>query len=414
MRRSPSALRGLASLLVVMGGATSALAQPASPLEQAKTQFNLGAQAYTAGRYELAVTAFDEAYKLLPRSEILFSLAQAEKKQCVIMKDGALLRKALTHYRQYYAAADASRKTDAAEAIGYLEQLATQAEFGGAPAAAAAQKAATKLSVYASVDGAHVYVDGRSQGDVPFVGPVAPGKHRVLVRLDGYEPAERDVFVAEGTTQTLPMTLAERPVGVAFDTTSGAEVHVDGAFLGRTPLPVAGVALAPGVHTAVLVKNGRRLATKDFTVERGKPMVVRMPLEVSNQRVAAFAVGGVGVASLVASGVFYGIALAEESRALNRETQRNGGNLQPVGLEQYNNALGNRDTYRAAGTVAALGGAAALSAGVLLYAFDKPDPNSVPLRAPEGPKTKPKSDFEVAVAPLLAPGTAGVGALGRF
>ncbi len=143
-------------------------------------------------------------------------------------------------------------------------------------------------------------------------------------------------------------------------------------------------------------------------------MVVRAPLEVSTQRVASYVVGGAGVASLVASGVFYGIALGEQARAKNREAQRLDGTLQPAGLDQYNAAVANRDTYRAAGTVAALGGVVAVSAGVLLFAFDKPDPNSVPLRSPEGPKRKPGSEFDIGFAPLLAPGTAGAGAFGRF
>ncbi|MBL0193723.1 MAG: VCBS repeat-containing protein [Myxococcales bacterium] len=68
----------------------------------AKTQFSLGAQAYSTARYDVAVVAFAEAYRLLPRPEILFSLAQAEKKQCLATKDGALLKKALKHFREYY------------------------------------------------------------------------------------------------------------------------------------------------------------------------------------------------------------------------------------------------------------------------------------------------------------------------
>ena len=44
---------------------------------QAKTYFEAGKQAYEASRYAIAISAFDEAYRLSPRSQILFSLAQA-------------------------------------------------------------------------------------------------------------------------------------------------------------------------------------------------------------------------------------------------------------------------------------------------------------------------------------------------
>lgn len=373
-------------------------------VEQAKTQFTLGAQAYTAAKYDVAVTAFEEAYRLLPRPEILFSLAQAEKKQCVAVKDANLLKKALAHYRQYYALdlPQNSRKTEAVESIQYLEQLASQAEYGGGQAPATA-KAPTKLAVFSTADGAHVYVDGRSQGDVPFVGPVAPGRHTVLVRLEGFTDATRDVIVPEGTTQTIPMPLSERAVGVAFDTALGADVYVDGRFVGRTPLPVEGAPLAPGNHVVVVVKNGKRLATKDIKVERNRPIVVRMPLETSTQRVGAYAVGAVGIAALVGAGAFYFVAAAEQSRAQSRSERIPQGTLDADGLRQYTQAVANRDAFRASGTITGIAGLAVLTGAVLLYVVDTPDPKSVPVRSTDEPKAKPKGDFEVSVAPSFGP-----------
>ena len=411
---------GLASPLAASITPRLARAEAPSAAQQAKEHFSIGAQAYSGGKYDLAVRSFEQAYALLPRAEILFSLAQAERKQCVASTNGPLLQKALKHFREYYDRPDASRKVDAVNAISELVALQSTPGYAvaGAAAAPVATREATRLSVYAAVDGqargAELYVDGRSRGDLPFSGPVSAGKHHIHVRLAGHVPVDVDVKLAEGTSERVQVRLVERPVGVAFDAPSGTDVHVDGAFVGRTPFPVAGVGLTSGPHTAVLVKNGRRLLAKEFTVEQGKPMIVRAPLEVSTQRIAAYAVGTVGVAGLVASGVFYGIALGEETRAQNRETTRLEGNLKPVGLEQYNAAVANRDTYRAAGTVAALGGLAALSAGALLFVFDKPDPNSVPLRRPDGPSRKPGADFELGFAPLLAPGVAGAGAFGHF
>ncbi|MBL0193724.1 MAG: hypothetical protein IPQ09_05750 [Myxococcales bacterium] len=144
------------------------------------------------------------------------------------------------------------------------------------------------------------------------------------------------------------------------------------------------------------MKNGRRLLAKEFTVEQGKPMIVRAPLEVSTQRIAAYAVGTVGVAGLVASGVFYGIALGEETRAQNRQLDAALATSNPQGVEQYNNALANRDSFRAVGTVSALGGALALAGGVALFAFDRPDPNSVPIRAR---RAQPKSLARTSSSP---------------
>jgi len=402
------------TLSLALLAATPRVARGEGNVEQAKTQFTLGAQAYTAAKYDVAVTAFEEAYRLLPRPEILFSLAQAEKKQCVAVKDATLLKKALAHYRQYYALdlPQNSRKTEAVESIQYLEQLATQPEYGGGQPAVA-QKSPTKLAVFSSADGAHVYIDGRSQGDVPFVGPVSPGKHTVLVRLEGFTDASREVLVPEGTTQTIPMPLTERAVGVAFDTSPGADVYVDGRFMGRTPFPVEGAPLSPGNHVVVVVKNGRRLATKDIKVERSRPIVVRMPLETSTQRVASYVVGGLGLAAVVGAGAFYAVAAAEQARAENRLDQQDAGTLDVGGLRQYTQAATNRDAFRAAGTITGIAGLTVFTGAVLLFAFDTPDPKSVPLRGTDEPKAKPKGDFDVSIAPSFGPMN-GAFVTGRF
>src|SRR5262249_49982115 len=56
----------------------------ADDVEQAKNYFNAGATAYAAGQFVAAAQAFDQAYKLAPRPAILFSMAQAERRQYVI------------------------------------------------------------------------------------------------------------------------------------------------------------------------------------------------------------------------------------------------------------------------------------------------------------------------------------------
>ena len=413
MRHARSLLLRVTLLASSLGAEDLALAQ--SPLDAAREQFNIGAQAYSSARYELAVSSLTEAYRLAPRPEILFSLAQAEKKQCIIAKDAPLLKKALAHYRQYLAEVPASgRRSDAVDAITYLEQLATTPDFGGAAASSgAAAVLPTKLAVYSSVDGAHVHIDGRSQGDVPFVGPVTPGKHRVRLSLEGFFDVERDVIASEGVSTAVPITLVERPVPLVVVTGARAELYVDGTLVGQTPF-MKPVEIAPGPHVLVAVQNGKRLFTRDLTVERGKPARVQITMETSGQRVASYVVLGAGAATLVASGVFFGIALAEEARAQNREEQRQAGTLQPGGLVQENNAIANRDAFRSAGAASAIGGLLVLGAGAALYLVDKPDPRSVPLRLPEDRRPKPRTDFEVGAAPLLGPGVSGLGVFGRF
>ena len=138
---------------------------------------------------------------------------------------------------------------------------------------------------------------------------------------------------------------------------------------------------------------------------------------------AAYTVGGLGLAALTGSVAFYVVAFAEEGRAQNRIALRESGGLDSTGVNGYNSALANRNAFRVAGTGAAVGGIAMLAGGFALFTFDTPDPKSVPLRAPDEPRAKPKNEFEVSFVPLVAPGSSGtsgtsgvygLGAVGRF
>lgn len=75
--------RTTALVLATLVSASVLTAAPASAddVEQAKTLFNAGAQAFNVGKFSAAIQAFDAAYALAPRPAILFSLAQAQRRQ---------------------------------------------------------------------------------------------------------------------------------------------------------------------------------------------------------------------------------------------------------------------------------------------------------------------------------------------
>ena len=91
--------------LVVALLTTSRMAAAGEPttddVERARTFFNAGAQAYASARYAEAVRSFEQAYELAPRPQLLFSLAQAERKEFFASNDGGYVRRAVQHYKAY-------------------------------------------------------------------------------------------------------------------------------------------------------------------------------------------------------------------------------------------------------------------------------------------------------------------------
>jgi hypothetical protein len=105
-----------------------------------------------------------------------------------------------------------------------------------------APPAAATLVVDSRPPGAEVYLDGRLQGRTPLALSVNPGRHEVEVRLAGYQPYRATVNPRPGERVQLFAQLSPEPrqgtLSVA-STPSGAEVYVEGALRGRTPLSLA-------------------------------------------------------------------------------------------------------------------------------------------------------------------------------
>ena len=66
------------------------------------------------------------------------------------------------------------------------------------------------LRIDSPVSGAQVTVDGRAVGVVPAEAPVEAGSHRILLKADGYEPAETNVVVMSGEEKQVTVPMATR------------------------------------------------------------------------------------------------------------------------------------------------------------------------------------------------------------
>jgi len=403
----------LLPLLFVTHAATAA---DASPVDQAKVQFNAGAQAYSAGRFDAAVAAFEEAYRLAPKPQILFSLAQAERKDYFAggKKDPQLLVHAVAHYEQYVKEVkEGGRVPDAADALSELGPLAAKLEpsvVQGVTQQPATASTAARVTIYSPIEGAKVSIDGGAPVDAPFIGEVTPGRHQVKVTAEGYGDASREVVGEPGVRTTLDVPLEEKPAELVVESDRSLDVFVDGRAIGVAP-SARPFNVAPGAHVVSFVANGRKIDSHDVVLVHGKRQVVTAELQRSGQRTISGVMFGLGAGSTIAGIVTGGLALSAESSA--KKTRDATGNIGSSDLRDYQSAVKRRDDEKTASIVTFSAGGALLVTGAFLYFFDKPELVGAPPPVDKATPAK-KTNVDLALAPLVSPSVGGVVAVGSF
>jgi hypothetical protein len=417
MRASKRSKR-LSALALVAAMSAASTAQADATTDQARVYFDAGAQAYSAGRYPVAIEAFTAAYHLVPKPAILFSLAQAERKEFWIDKRADGIGRAIQHYREYLTEVpEGGRRDDAVTALAELESAAARLATA-APEGAVAAPVATKLLLSSRATGATAVVDGAAPADLPRLLELAPGKHHVVIAADGYYPDERDVVALGGVTTPYELNLREKPGLLTVDADAGARVYVDGRRVADLPTSHP-VEVAAGPHVVEVSRNGRQLFSTHVTAERGKETRITAPLVVSRQRTISevvLAVGGVGALASVA---FLAVAVAEQGSAEDILNAKASHNISSAQLSSYNDDLSLRDGWRTAAIATGSAGLTVLAAGAALFFFDHPAPLAKQ-ESPEGPSPLPVVPtgcgcaVEVSLVPMASPGFGGAALLGRF
>jgi hypothetical protein len=356
------------SLAALRAGAQSAV-------DQARIYFDAGAQAYAAGRYGAAIEALSAAYLSAPKPQILFSLAQAERRQFTAGRDPRHLRDAVAHFRAYLREVpEGGRRADAVEALAELEAVAAHLALPG-EAAPTRQPPATRLMVSSSTSGASVTLDGQRFTELPVLESVKPGKHRLRISAPGYFDEERELTAVEGTLVPLEVTLRGRPSLLALSAPSGAAVTIDGRPFGEAPF-AAPIDLLPGSHLVTVTRSGHEPHHAALTVARGETTTLRVLMPRTAQRNASYVVLGSGAAALVAGGVLFAGALHQQRLGQDVLDAARTGNISAARLDAYNGALVHRDQLRTGGFAALAAGGALAITGLALHVFDDPRPRA--------------------------------------
>jgi hypothetical protein len=421
-----------AALLEPGAAAHAQTAEAASPapspadVAKAKALFDAGGRAYDAGDFETAIQAFEQAYKLVRREGLVFSLAQAHRRQHTVRGRRENLDRAIALYRQYLALVPTGgRRSEAAKALGELEAIAGAASSASPtvpPEAPPEAKPPTRLSLSVAVEGATISIDGGAERAAPFSTEVEPGPRRVRVRASGYRDKELVLVAIEG--ELVPVNdiqLEELPARLTVDTDEGAAVSIDGRYVGEAPLTRA-LELPSGRRFVAVTNAGHHTRTVQLDLGRGEARTVDLPLTSTTQRDLAWVgFAGSGVL-LVSSGVLAGFAFARQSQAIEIDARPSAERraLSVSERDEYQSLRSERDRLVVGASTLAGLGVVVGAVGLGLYAFDQPDPvrmpeDAAPSKDEDTPPARPgPGTLELAIRPAVGPDGAYLGLTGRL
>jgi outer membrane receptor for ferrienterochelin and colicins len=220
--------------------------------DEAELHFQIGATAYGKGDYQTALEHFLLSNRLVPNRNVGFNIALAFEK---------LGRFADAH--RYY--------TDAllGETDPKILQSVNAAIARIAPSVAV-------LRVETSPPGATIYIDRKdlgSRGRAPRPLAMPPGKYRVLVELEGYEPGDSGAVEAKlgGETRIeIPLKRIVGTVAITVNGAPGASVHIDDEGAPTTCAAPCATEVPPGRHILYFTREGYQAVPTPVNVEAGK------------------------------------------------------------------------------------------------------------------------------------------------
>jgi tetratricopeptide (TPR) repeat protein len=251
---------------------------------RAKVEYERGSELYEAGRFQEAVQAFMAADRLAPSAPLSFNIARTYERAGDVSG-------ALRWYRDYLRRSPNAK--NAGEVRDRVAQLARRL----------AQTGVQQLSVLTMPPGALVVVDGRAIGTTPFTGDLPLGKHRVLVSLEGYRDASREITLEAATPDELSETLEQKITAqAAAPPRSDSSVREGDRRFGALPwvLSGAGVASLGGALGFELARRQDERRARDAEVQlEAKSQSDAMRRDQTVARV----LGGLGGALLLSGGV---------------------------------------------------------------------------------------------------------------
>jgi hypothetical protein len=135
------------------------------------------------------------------------------------------------------------------------------------------------LKVQSPVPNAEVFLDGSSLGKAPIDrNDLDPGKHYVLVHKDGFTDFKREVFLVENQAIALVADLSASGGIRVISTPEGADLRIDGEYIGKTP--VTSDKVNSGDHVIEVDLKGYFKTKENIKVEGGRQKVYSYDLKI--------------------------------------------------------------------------------------------------------------------------------------
>lgn len=413
----------LALLLAVKLFAADGWAEDASTT-RAREYFQAGAQAYSLGEFGAAIQAFEQAYALAPRPAVLFSIAQAERRQYFSSQDLTHLQRAVEMYRRYLSdETQTARKPDAVQALSELEPILARSSMSDSPSEAgrshsgqlpapAPAASPTRVMISSPAHGAILSLDGQVPVPSPLVREVEPGEHRVRIEAPGYRMVERRVIAVSGELVTVDVPLSEKPAFLVLQAPADAQLSVDGRVQGRTPFPKP-LELSAGTHLITVSKSGFIGISREQSLKRGQTTVFKAPLRRSGQRTAALYLAGASASALVTGGILGYIAYKQSAAADTFLRLRGKSELHPSDLADYASARSDYEKIRGAAWLSVGVGIGLGLTSLILRNYDSGSVEMVKSQEKSSQQRRTQEPSFVA-QPLLGKSFAGLGITGSF
>lgn len=258
--------RALVALAVVTAQVTTihgGIARADGNADEADLHFQIAAEAYSKGDFRTALEHFLLSNRLVPNRNVVFNIART--------------------YEQLKRFADAHRY--------YVDALEGETSQ---PTISTIQDAMKRIGPNVAVlliesdpPGATVYIDRKdlgSRGRAPKPLAIAEGRYRVIVELEGYEPATVEGVEAKTGAETkVPFSL-KRIVGtvvVSIEGAPGAAVHIDDETSPAVCTAPCTFDVPPGRHLLHFTRDGFQASPRQINVaakETVKTSAVLTPL----------------------------------------------------------------------------------------------------------------------------------------
>ncbi len=174
------------------------------------------------------------------------------------------------------------------------------------------------------------------------------------------------------TRAASPPPPGRTPGRLCVEDPGGADVWLDGVFVGTAPLSEP-VAAEPGTHDVTVTMSGHEPRSEEVRLRGGETLTLAVDLDMTTQRKASWAVLGAGAGGITTGIVLGALAVVEQRRGKDLLDDADGEDLDAAGQAELDAALSAEDRFRIGSGVAGGVGLGLVTVGVFLFAFDDPE-----------------------------------------